>query len=207
MRTVIHGFSHFNYAILHHGALYYTLLKYIRHVFVSRFHHARLYRPLDSCSPLSSSKFLSPSCFFFLPSDSPSSTRSFFFLFLFQFDGPALPRPTFRSFRDTALPELHPDSRPRASLTFAHSSFSLSSATFFLVCSFFSEANLPVRLSRPRSQTQSARFHLRCVFFFSSFFVFNCSLFIMLIYIFLLMRKVYRRKRKRMCVNGQVQKK
>lgn len=28
MRTVIHGFSHFNYALLHYGALYYTLPKY-----------------------------------------------------------------------------------------------------------------------------------------------------------------------------------
>ena len=120
--TVIHGFSHFNYAMLHHGALY-TLLECIRHVFVAGFHHAGFYRPLDSCSgplfveiSLSLSLSLFPSPFFFLSYEVRLSSllRSFLrpSLFFLHFDGVRLlPRPTFRSFRDSALfPNLRPDS-------------------------------------------------------------------------------------------------
>lgn len=66
MRTVIHGFSHFNYAMLHYGALYYTLLKYtspLRGLFPPCWLPPSTRFP--ALPPLFF-KFLSPSCSFFL---------------------------------------------------------------------------------------------------------------------------------------------
>lgn len=54
MSTVIHGFSHFNYAMLHYGALYYTLLKYTS-LLRGLFHHAGFHP--TPCSPLPSLNF------------------------------------------------------------------------------------------------------------------------------------------------------
>lgn len=112
VRTVIHGFSHFNYAMLHHGALYLALLHRVRHVFVARFHHAELERPLDFCSPLSPSKFLRP----FSPRLRP------LFLLLSPTSAPSFRHPLKRAalldlpsdgFGTPIFPNLHPGSRPR----------------------------------------------------------------------------------------------
>lgn len=87
MRTVIHGFSHFNYAILHYGALYYTLPKYtspLRGLFPPCWLPPSTRFSLSPSPPLF--KFLSLPLSSF-QTYSPSRTRPFLFLLLPRFDG------------------------------------------------------------------------------------------------------------------------